>query len=63
MSVDAHGDAEQASMNHRQREVRCLPEFVGEVVGDGGVAESNLCSLGALYAWGLGEKRQRAEGV
>ena len=38
VSVDAHGAAEHASMNHGQRGARCSPEFVGEVVGTAAVS-------------------------
>ena len=63
MSEGAQRFTEHDSVNARPRETLGSPEFAGAVVGDGGVAESNARSLGAFCAWGLGEKREGAEGV
>ena len=63
VSDDAQRFADQDSVNARLRGTRDSPEFAGAVVGDGGVAERNARSLGAFYAWGLGEKREGTEGV
>ena len=59
----ARGQMEPARVNQEQRGGRSWPESWLQLVGDSGVAVSNSCSLGALWAWGLGENGEGAEGV
>ena len=56
VSVDVHGDVEQASMNHRQRGVRCSPESPAGVRLCSGGVSSNTRSLGATVCGCLGVK-------
>src|SRR3954471_13965217 len=63
VSVDAHRDAEQDSMNHGQREVWCSPEFVGEVVGTAGLRRGILAAWGRFGLALLGEMAVRGRGL